>query len=101
MIQALSALLEKHTGNAAEEDVVAYRNSICASCPRRRAPKGAFETAMVHLEGIPKEPVLGEVCDVCHCSLGLLNTATDKNIPTDPEEMSRRPQTCWIHLAKS
>lgn len=97
--KALYALLEKHTGTCAEKEVVAWRNSICRGCPKRRAPKTALETTMVRLEGVPKQPVLGDVCDVCGCSLGLLNTAKSKNIPDDPEEMKQRPDICWIHSA--
>lgn len=100
--KAFGALLDKHTGNSAPKEVVAYRNSVCLSCPQRRAPKSLLEKTMVKAEGIPKEPVLGDVCNICSCSLGLLNTATEQRLPDDNEvEMSKRPTQCWLHTART
>lgn len=98
---AFTALLEKHTGRSAPEEEVTWRNGVCEACPRRRAPKTRLERTMVRVEGIPGETVFGDVCDVCSCSLGLLNTATENSLPTDPEELAARPDSCWIHQAIS
>lgn len=100
--KALLALLDKHAGNSADQDTVLYRNSVCLTCPQRRAPKTLIEKTMVKAEGIPREPVFGDVCNICSCSLGLLNTATESRIPDDNEvEMSKRPAQCWLHTARS
>ena len=95
--KALIAVMEKHTGRCASAEEIEWRNSVCHECPKRRPPKGKLENTLVRLEGDPGSTVLGDVCDVCSCSLGLLNTATENSVPNDPKELAQRPDGCWIH----